>query len=80
MGCPDYFTGHDRCEQGTGDYNPSKCFNLQAARVGVLAGINLMVATIVVASLLSFYVIKMRMEPTMARISAIFSGGCPSFP
>lgn len=67
------------CEANNPAYDDTNCFSLLLARIGVCLGICLMVAGVVVIALLSTYVIKLRLEPTMARVAAVFAGrwaGC----
>ena len=65
---------HARCEAGTPSYDGGHCFDLTAARVGACLGVCLMLAALVVVALLATFVIKLRLEPTMARVAAVFTG------
>lgn len=62
------------CEAGTPAYHAANCLSLTVARVGACLGVCLMLASVVVVALLGTYVIKLRLEPTMARVSAVFAG------
>lgn len=62
------------CEAGTPAYHTANCLSLTIARVGACLGVCLMLASVVVVALLGTYVIKLRLEPTMARVSAVFAG------
>lgn len=62
------------CDAGTPAYHAVNCISLTVARVGACLGVGLMVASVVVVALLGTYVIKLRYEPTMARVSAVFAG------
>lgn len=70
-----------RCARNSGSngqmgYDESYCFDLQAARVGACAGVNLLTACLVLSALLSTFVVKLRLEATMGRIAAVFAGPC----
>lgn len=62
------------CEADNPAYDDTNCFSLVLARLGACLGICLMLASLVMIALLSSYVIKLRLEPTVARVAAVFSG------
>lgn len=62
------------CEVDNPAYDDTNCFSLVLVRLGACLGICLMLAGLVMIALLSTYVIKLRIEPTMARVAAVFSG------
>lgn len=62
------------CDTTTPAYHAANCLSLTAARIGACLGVGLMVASVVVVALLGTYVIKLRLEPTMARVAAVFAG------
>jgi len=62
------------CESGTPAYDGANCLSLTLARVGACLGVCLMLVSVVIIALLGTYAIKLRLEPTMARVSAVFAG------
>jgi uncharacterized membrane protein YgcG len=62
------------CDTTTPAYHAANCLSLTIARIGACLGVGLMVASVVVVTLLGTYVIKLRLEPTMARVAAVFAG------
>ncbi len=62
------------CESGTPAYDGANCLSLTLARAGACLGVCLMLVSVVIIALLGTYAIKLRLEPTMARFSAVFAG------